>query len=159
MRASPAVEVALMRFGVWQTTVVVLASASALSALAWCGTQHRLPPIAAGVATGAVLFALVGLAASLLRVPHALLRWDGRGWHLRRLGSASVPAEPVAGEVAVAIDLGSWLLLRFEPLARTRWTPRVWLPVQRAGIEPQWHALRCAVYSPRTAPGARIAPQ
>jgi hypothetical protein len=28
-----------------------------------------------------------------------------------------------------------------------------WLPVQRRGIERQWHALRCSVHSPHAAPG------
>ena len=156
MRASPAVEVALTRFGAWQAAVGVLASSSALSAVAWWATQHRLPPLAAGVATGVALCAAAWLALSLVRVPHARLRWDGRGWHLRRVGSA--PAEPVAGEVTATIDLGPWMLLRFEPLARARREAPVWLPVQRAGIESQWHALRCAVYSPRPAPGADVAP-
>ena len=156
MRASPAVEVALTRFGAWQAAVGVLSAASALSALAWWATQQRLPPVAAGVATGTALCALAWLAESLFRVPPAHLRWDGQGWYLRRLDSALF--EPVAGQVTVAIDLGPWMLLRFEPLARARWADPVWLPVQRAGIEPQWHALRCAVYSPCSAPGAEGTP-
>jgi hypothetical protein len=40
------------------------------------------------------------------------------------------------------------MLLRFTPDAPARMT---WLPVQRRGLEAQWHALRCAVYSPRPA--------
>ena len=156
MRASPAVEVALTRFGAWQVAVGALASASALSSLAWWATQQRLPPVAAGVVTSAALGVLAWLAVSLVRVPHTRLRWDGRGWQLRRAGAAS--PEPVAGEVAVTIDLGAWMLLRFEPLAPTQWAAPVWLPVQRAGIESQWHALRCAVYSPRPAPGTEGAP-
>jgi hypothetical protein len=51
--------------------------------------------------------------------------------------------------VAVAIDLGGWMLLRFVPGAgggRARW-----IALQRHGLEPQWHALRCAVYAPRPA--------
>jgi hypothetical protein len=50
------------------------------------------------------------------------------------------------GNVAVVIDLGPWMLLRFTADAPPRTT---WLPVQRRGLEAQWHALRCAVYSPR----------
>jgi hypothetical protein len=39
------------------------------------------------------------------------------------------------------------MLLRFvDESPRTRTT---WIPVQRAGIEGDWHALRCAVHAPR----------
>ena len=160
MRASPAVEVTLTRFGAWQAGMGVLAFASASCVLAWWATQHRLPPVGAGMAAAAVLCALGWLLLPLVRVPHARLRWDGRGWQLRPTESAagSASAEAVAGELAVAMDLGAWMLLRFEPLARARWATPVWLPVQRAGIEPQWHALRCAVYSPRPAPAAEATP-
>jgi len=44
----------------------------------------------------------------------------------------------------VAVDLGAFLLLRLVEQRRTI----VWLPVQRRGVESQWHALRCAAYSP-----------
>ena len=48
------------------------------------------------------------------------------------------------GTLEVAMDLGGLLLLRLVGQRRTR----VWLPVQRRGLESQWHGLRCAVYSP-----------
>jgi hypothetical protein len=49
--------------------------------------------------------------------------------------------------VTVAIDLGSWMLLRFvAELPRMRTT---WIPVQRDRVEGDWHALRCAVHARR----------
>jgi hypothetical protein len=42
------------------------------------------------------------------------------------------------------------MLLNFTPDAAARTS---WLPVQRLGLETQWHALRCAVYSPRPMAG------
>ena len=88
------------------------------------------------IAVGAL--AVSACAVSLWHVPAQSLRWDGRAWQL----------DAAAGELSVAIDLGPWMLLRFKPERRARAS---WLPVQRAGLETQWHALRCAVYSPRPA--------
>jgi hypothetical protein len=84
----------------------------------------------------AVALTMLALAVSLWRVPAQSLRWDGQVWRL----------DAVPGELTVAVDIGPWMLLRFTPGAgsRTRW-----LPVQRRGLEAQWHALRCAVYAPR----------
>jgi hypothetical protein len=81
---------------------------------------------------------MFALAVSLWRVPAQTLYWDGRAWQL----------DAVPGELRVAIDLGPWMLLIFTPDAAARAS---WLPVQRLGLETQWHALRCAVYSPRPA--------
>jgi hypothetical protein len=53
----------------------------------------------------------------------------------------------------VAVDLGAWMLLRFERDATPRLRRIVWLPLQRRGLETPWHALRCAVYSARPVAG------
>jgi hypothetical protein len=62
------------------------------------------------------------------------------------------------GELQVAIDLGAWMLLHFVPDVGHRACSVSWLPVQRRGLESQWHALRCAVYSPRPAAGVDAEP-
>ena len=104
---------------------------------------------------GLVAVATLGLGASLLSARPVSLRWDEQRWHL---GPAdSVGHEPVAGTLAVALDLGSWMLLRFQADASGRRAAVAWLPAQRRGLESQWHALRCAVYSPRPAPDADAA--
>jgi hypothetical protein len=71
------------------------------------------------------------------------LRWDGQAWYLGDATSDAVP-----GELGVMLDLGAWMLLRFKPLPSGK---VVWLPVQRRGLEAEWHALRCAVYASRSA--------
>ena len=86
------------------------------------------------IAVGAL--AVSACAVSLWHVPAQSLRWDGRAWQL----------DAAAGELSVAIDLGPWMLLCFMPEGRGRCS---WLPIQRRGLEAHWHALRCAVYSPR----------
>jgi hypothetical protein len=79
---------------------------------------------------------MLACAVSLWRVPAQSLRWDGGVWQL----------DGVPGELKAAIDLGPWMLLNFTPEMSGGTS---WLPIQRRGLETQWHALRCAVYSPR----------
>lgn len=147
MRAAPACQFSLKRFGMWRAAVLLLAVLGAAAIAAW--TIGRESPLASAAPIGAALalMALATLAASLIRMPPVDLRWDGRIWHL---GPAS--GEPTPGELRVAIDLGSWMLLRFTPVVPDARPKVVWVPAQRRGLEPQWHALRCAVYSPRPAP-------
>ena len=137
MRASPACQVSLQRFGVWRAAVLVLALAGAAAMAVWL--LGREPPVSIGLMMLAVAFMLTMLASavSLWRTPaQQSLRWDGQAWQL----------DATPGELSLAIDLGPWMLLRFTPEAGGR---VCWLPAQRRGLEAQWHALRCAVYAPR----------
>ena len=147
MRAAPALQVSLRRFGLWQGGVLVLAGLAIATLTAWLVTHERPVETFVWAATGLWMIAVVALAASALRVPAADLRWDGRAWYL---GSGA--GDPLAGDLSVAIDLGRWMLLRFTPAVPPDASVR-WLPVQRLGIESQWHALRCSVYAPRPMPG------
>ena len=147
MRAAPPCQFLLQRFGVWRGAVLLLAALGVATMTAWLITRESplISPNSVAVAIALVL--LVALGASLTRTPAVDLRWDGRAWHLGPASGGSV-----AGELSVAIDLGPWMLLRFSPAAPDARARVVWLPVQRLGLESQWHALRCAVYSPRPAP-------
>lgn len=143
MRAAPAVSVRLLPSTHWRRALALLALAALTSTATWAWQRGDRTGV---LALGGVL-AGVALAVRTARPGPRQLRWDGQRWWLQ---TAPEPAEPLAGEVSVAIDLGAWLLLRFDaaPGARPR---RAWLPLQRAGQEPDWHALRCALYSPRPA--------
>jgi len=163
MRASPTFQCVLNRFGIWRTAVAVVAAAGVVVLLTWLATRSEpTPPLGLAVWFGAML-AVPALAASLMRQPAVSLRWDGQQWWLARLArssraAAAAPVDATAGEVDVALDLGAWMLLRFRPVpAALRTRPARWLPVQRRGLEAQWHALRCAVYSPRPAPAREAA--
>ena len=151
MRAAPALEVVVSRFGAWRAGVRLVGGLATLVAIFW-GIWHGLtagwldaaPFVAASAAAAAAsLWAVARLAA----VPAFSLRWDGRAWHLGR--PAAPAADPVSGEVQVAIDLGAWMLLRFDSSVTAAEQSRYWLPLQRRGLEAAWHGLRCAVYSPR----------
>ena len=138
MRASPALHVSLNRFGAWRGAVAALVLLAGSVVLAWLWAtdpaqpHHRWSSVLATLIGAAAL----GLGASLWRIRPCDLRWDGERWHL-----GDVDGEQ-PGELAVALDLGPWLLLRFKAHGATRW-----LPVQRRGLEAQWHALRCAVHA------------
>ena len=155
MRGAPPCEIAVGRSRGWSLAVVLVAGAGigAMAAWLWTSPLGGGAWARAGVAAGAL--AVIALAASLLRSVALVLRWDGTRW---TVGSPVASAiAPVSGELLVALDLGSFLLLRF--LAEGRSGPRAvrWIPVERRGLEREWHAFRCAVYSPRPAAGASVA--
>ena len=156
MRASPAFQVVLDRFGVWRWAVIVGALSGAAALTAWLAWQP-VPPLPAPFQwiAVAVAFLLLAWGAASARVQPVSLRWDEQHWHLGPPASAG--HEPRSGALRVLIDLGPWMLLRFEPADSTWCRGATWLPVQRRGLESQWHALRCAVHSPRPQPGADAA--
>jgi len=138
MRASPAVQISLQRFGAWRAAMLVLAAAGLATMAAWL--LGRALPVSSALTmlVAAAMVLTFALAVSLWRVRPQRLHWNGQAWHV----------DEVPGELLVAIDLGPWMLLRFLPDGQRRVR---WLPVQRRGLESQWHALRCAVHSPRSA--------
>ena len=152
MRASPPIEVALHRFGVWRGALFALACATTSVIAAWIvlsrEQQHFMVVLGVAVAALAVV-AMVAAAASTKPV---LLRWDGARWQLTPREHRS--GEPATGRLTVAIDVGFWMLLRFDADIPARRRRATWLPVQRRGLEAQWHGLRCAVFSPLPAAGA-----
>ena len=155
MRASPALQVVIDRFGVWRAAVIVLALAGLVVVLAWTVSPQASLPAASRWPAAVAALALLLFGSSAARVAPVSLRWDGQLWHLGPPASAG--HEPESGQLHVVIDLGPWMLLRFEPTESTWRTHTTWLPVQKRGLEARWHALRCAVYSPRAQPGAGAA--
>ena len=155
MRGSPSCEITVVRFGAWRAAVGSVAGAALASLATWLATS----PLGAGtgVRAGVALAALavVALAGSLLRTPGVILRWDGALWSAASSLSPSVA--PTTGDLSVALDLGSFLLLRFVPQGRSGPAAVRWIPVGRRGLEHEWHAFRCAVYSPRPASGPSAA--
>lgn len=79
------------------------------------------------------------------------LRFDGQRWIVAMPAVGGV--RECEGSLSLAIDAGSWMLLRFRPAAGA--LPRagtIWLlPGQRESAH-DWAALRRAVYSPRSNP-------
>ena len=155
MRASPAFQVVIDRFGVWRVAVLAAALAGAIVILAWLVSSQPLLSASGRWSAAVASLVLLLFAASAVRVAPVSLRWDGRLWHLGPPESAG--HEPDSGALQVALDFGPWMLLRFEPAESTGRSGSIWLPAQRRGLESRWHALRCAVYSQRPQAGADTA--
>ena len=147
MRAIAACQFTLCRFGLWCFAVGSLTACVVLALAFWFLEQPTVLPGAAPIALVAVAAVALALARSLLALKPVSLRWDGRHWHVGL--APSIGQEPFAGGLAVSLDLGFWMLLRFQPASADCPRRLTWLPVQRRGLESQWHALRCAVYSAR----------
>src|SRR6188508_2331869 len=143
MRERVFFELRLSRFGVWRVAVLLVAGAAIAAVAAWAVAMLDSQPetgrmLVMAVAAG-LLLATTGLAISLARVEAGLLTCSDGLWAF-----APDRGQRRTGTLEVAVDLGAFLLLRLVEQRRTI----VWLPVQRRGVESQWHALRCAAYSP-----------
>ena len=156
MRSAPPLQLSVNRCELWHAMTLLLAVSGCAAMLAWWWAQPvPAPGWASAMAAIGALLSLASLAG-LWRKPASTLRWDRQRWLVTRDGAAER-----AGELAVAIDLGGWMLLRFVPAsdeAGPPWHRRVlWIALQRRGLETQWHALRCALYSAR--PSLRPVPE
>jgi len=143
MRDSVFFELRLRRFGVWQVAVCLVGGAAIAATAAWAhamwDSQSESGRVLVLAVAAALSLATIGVALSLARVQAGVLSCADGAWAF--VSDAGVRR---TGTLEVAMDLGALLLLRLIERRRTR----VWLPVQRRGLESQWHGLRCAVYSP-----------
>ena len=134
--------------GVWRFGSAAVTLAAALGLVWWSLTAfERGAPGLIWLALPALL-ALVA-AAAMRWIRGGRLRWDGEVW---RLDGAEQ-----AGTLAVALDGGHWMLLRLRSIEGPAWRRVRWLALSRRDLGGQWHALRCAVYSPRPEPAGRSA--
>lgn len=148
MRASPAFSVTVERFTLWRVALALWLMATIAVLMTWAWLSAPSWSIQAGAAA-LVLTLVTGWAAwGQASGEPWRLHWDRQGWHCARLGATQETL--AAGSVVVAMDLGVWMLLRFTDREAGR---TCWIAVQRRGLEAQWHALRCAVYSPRPEAG------
>ena len=155
MRSAPPLQLSVNRYGVWRAVVLLLVASAGAAMLAWWWAQPVPVPQWASVVAAAGVLVSAASAAGLWRTPRTTLRWERQRWWVTREGLAER-----AGDLAVAIDLGGWILLRFVPEGAPTglaWRcPPMWIALQRRGLEAQWHTLRCALYCARPAlePGA-----
>lgn len=146
MHAAPAVHVRVGDRGIWPAAVALASLASGAVCAAWLvGMAADWPSWwSALAAAGCSAILLQALGAS--RVHAKYLRWDTQAWQVQPRGGG----EPVAGGITVALDFGTWMLLRFDAvggLNLTHRSRRWWLPVRRRVVGGDWHALRCAVHA------------
>jgi hypothetical protein len=146
MRAAPAVQVNVQHFGAWNALLGVALVAAACSGSAWLALcTDGLPAAGVWCVAALIVAALAGASTAFRRHP-VVLRWDSQCWYV----SARRTGEPVGPQqVRVMLDAGEWMLLKFVPDFTAKPSRAQWVAVQRLGLELQWHALRCALYSPR----------
>ncbi len=155
MSKSSSCVVTVRHRSVWRWAVAAVAGAALAALSAWAVAMIAGPSADAAsrilaMATGLGLVTLL-VAFSLVRVEGGVLACQGGRWTFAPDGT---PSAPVPGELTVALDLGSFLLLAFSGPGVRR---RRWLPVQRRGLERDWQALRRAVYSPPLAAAEMLA--
>ena len=141
MHAAPSVSYPVGR-SAFAGRMLALAAALGLAVVVgWClqsadiNGRHAL-------ALSAVLVAGGIAARSWLASARGTLRWDGAGWQWEE------GADAVAGQVEIALDLQSRMLVRFHGDAGAV----RWLWVEREAKNADWAALRRAVYSRASAP-------
>jgi hypothetical protein len=144
------------RFGVWRFTLILLITAAAAVVGVWAYRIVATSLASSCVALGLLALASLAVSIHLWRLQPMSLRWDTQRWHLGEAALAG--SEPATGRLTVAMDWGTWMLLRFVPDERTLWRRGVWLPVQRRGHESAWHALRSTVYCARPVSLPTVAP-
>ena len=135
MRESVYFELRLSRFDVWHAAVGLVAGA----AIAMWASRPQSGQAMVLLVAGGLCLVTIGVAVSLARVEGGVLTCAEGAWAF-----VSDVGGRRTGTIEVAIDLGAFLLLRLVWQRRTT----AWLPVQRRGLEAQWHGLRCAMYSP-----------
>jgi hypothetical protein len=147
MRVAPPVQASSCSAGAWWSIQVVLYALSAAVASWWALAQ--LVGANAWVASGSLLLGLVAALAArrALARPAWQLAWDGGSWRLGAPGG-----EQRAGQVAVMLDLGAWMLVRFTapPGVQPR-RAAVWLPLSRQAAGAAWPVLRVALHAPQPA--------
>jgi hypothetical protein len=132
MRVAPPVRALSCSAGLWRLFQQVLVALGTAVAVAWAGAQLGAEGAAlAGVAMALGLVAAWGAGRQLV-APVRRLAWDGAAWQLLPEGQA--------GQVALMIDLGDWMLVRFSPGAH-------WLPLSRRDAPADWQALRVALHA------------
>jgi hypothetical protein len=145
MQAASAVQVTIQRFGVWNIALGLI-SATAMSVVAaWLVRRNDDLPgwgCIALIASG--LFGVIGVI-DLARWRPIVLRWDAQRW--RATDPSGGAGEIDLLELRVVLDLGSWMLLKFNANVPQRRIRGGWIPVQRQGLESHWQSLRCAVYA------------
>ncbi len=153
MRVSPAFQVTVRRMGVWQGAVAFCIGAALTATAVWRWQSEAPSTTEAALAGLSCLLCLLALRG--LRSTPVSLRWDSQCWWI---GSPDESArEQAVDRVEPVIDLSFWMLLRVRQRGSRPWAAVQWIPVQRRGLESQWHALRCAIYT-SPAPATRVGP-
>jgi hypothetical protein len=151
MGALPEVQVTIRDDSVWRAGVLLLTACVIGVLCAWAADSSRARNLGTTWLALSLVPAAACLGMSLWRAFPVALKFTGSTWLVWRADRAH--EAPIQGDVQVSLDLGAWMLLRFIPVAQAKGARSRWLPVHSSSLAPQWHALRCALYSSRPAAG------
>lgn len=155
MHHAPALTLTLQPDRLWLAGLCALGGTALLTTLGWLAwhAAHTGLPDAARLACGAVstlpALALLRQAAAARAVAGATLAWQpAQGLWLLQQETARRP-----GRLRCLVAGQDWLLLCHSAAG----VGATWLPLSRSAHAEQWHALRCAVFSPGTVTAAPTA--
>jgi hypothetical protein len=150
MHAAPPVRMSLGVDPGSRVFVIVCSTGAAANFTAWVAGALQQPATVVGAV--ALLSAAVAAALSrhLLRrrALGGVLAWDGATWRWRSASAPTADLAEAAGDVRIMIDLGQWLLLRFEPAPPQRQAV-AWLAVSRQQAGAAWPQWRAVLFSRR----------
>ena len=148
MRAPPPARALSTSAGTWLGLQKLLFAASAAVAVYWAGAHLGVPgpglPLASLIFGGVV----AAVAGRVLAEPPTLLAWDGAAWSVDVAGAGLRPGRPL-----LMLDLGGWMLVRFDPEGSASGRQARWLPLSRRDAGAAWPALRVALHQDRAAVG------
>jgi hypothetical protein len=154
MPDSSALSLEIRTAAAWRFGTLAMTVAAAIGLGSWGVTAFERG--ASGLMwLGLPALAAIGAAASMRWIRSGRLAWDGEVWQLVETGAIGTAGRP--GSLAIALDGGHWMLLRFRAKEAPAARRVCWLALGRRDLGGQWHALRCAVYSPRPDPAGRSA--
>jgi hypothetical protein len=128
----------------WRRLQRVLAAVAGATLGAWAASWLDAAPPVVAAAAAAMAACLAWAMGATLGPPGVDLAWDGGAWL----------CDGQAGTASLHIDLGTQLLVRFQP---DRPGCRVrWLGLSRRGAPQVWHAVRVALHA--TPPSRAVLP-
>jgi hypothetical protein len=165
MRAPPPVEVTCVLGPAWRAALSSLVGLSAAVPAAWglplAAAQWGNPPgsspgaLGSPLVQGGVVLAVAVMMSGAFwlmsrrsGVGERTLRWDGQDWVLAVGGSPDQ-----RGDAALMLDLGPWMLVRFDPSGTKGGRAASWLTLSAAVDPARWAALRGALWNWRASAG------
>jgi hypothetical protein len=124
----------------WARFSLALGSTSGLTLAAWISAALSWPMWASLAAMAALSIAGAAVGLRALRAPVGTLRRHDEAWWWHHADQVDQSTEGgMRGDVVVTVDLGRWMLVRFEAIDAHDDTPRARSPRRRR--RPLWLAL------------------
>jgi len=159
MRAPPPVEFTSTSSRAGRAALAAFVGLVAAVLVAWAlphaVAQWGDPPRASALLQGGMVLAVAIMTTGAFwlerrrsDVGERTLRWDGQDWIL-----VAADGMPRRGDATLMLDLGPWMLVRFQPAAPAGAGAAAWLGLTIGADASRWAALRGALWNWRAARG------